>query len=72
MSPTSPLVGEGQELPKAVMCLNTAGINHTGLFFYRKLKLFVGKMQPLYIGFDLSEAKLGTFATTVTIGTVKG
>jgi hypothetical protein len=68
---TSPLVGEGQELPKAVMCLNTAGISHTGLFFYRKLKLFAGKMQPLYIGFDLSEAKLGTFATTVTIGTVK-
>jgi len=68
---TSPLSGEGQELAKAVWCLNTAGRGPNGVFFYRKLPLTSGKMQPLLIGFDLSEAKLGTFSATVTVGTVK-
>lgn len=68
---TAPLVGEGQELVKAVRCLNTAGTGPNGVFFYRKLTLVSGMMQPLLIGFDLSEAKLGTFETSVAIGTVK-
>jgi hypothetical protein len=68
---TSPLIGEGQELTKAVRCFNTSGIGPDGVFFYRRLTLYSGKMQPLLIGFDLSEAKLGTFETVVTVGTVK-
>lgn len=68
---TSPLVGEGQELTRAVSCLNTSGIGASGLFFYRKIKLFGGRMQPLFIGFDLSEAMLGLFTTQISIGSKK-
>ncbi|MDD3946901.1 MAG: DUF6067 family protein [Clostridia bacterium] len=68
---TSPLTGEGQELARAVSCLNTAGIDAFGRFFFRKIKLTAGKMQPILIGFNLSEAKLGTFTTHVSIGGIK-
>lgn len=68
---TSPLVGEGQELSNAVSCINSYGTDAEGMLLFRKVKLFAGMMQPLFIGFDLSKAKLGAFTTTITIGGIK-
>lgn len=57
----------GLRIPTSAMtCFNQEGIDFRGRPFTRKVSIRNGKLQPLWIGLDLSDVKAGTYKGKLT------
>ncbi|MBX2924231.1 MAG: hypothetical protein KF746_18670 [Chitinophagaceae bacterium] len=59
---------DGKTIPSGqITCFNTGGINYLGKPFTKKVTVQPGKVQPLWIGVDLSGVSKGIYSGTVTV-----
>lgn len=59
---------DGKTIPsKQISCFNAGGVNYTGQPFAKKINVSAGKLQPLWMGVDLSGISKGSYSGTVTV-----